>query len=114
MMKLNVQAFLLVAVSVLADPPTPPSAEQPDTLCTDKDVSCSSWAKDGECLGENSLHVSSVCPASCNICSPGCHDKSASCTSWAIAGECAKNPGYMLEACPLRCPRAAAKTAHLS
>mmetsp|Transcript_36919 Transcript_36919/g.80422 ORF Transcript_36919/g.80422 Transcript_36919/m.80422 type:complete len:653 (-) Transcript_36919:166-2124(-) len=32
-----------------------------------------------------------------------CADKNDGCADWAEHGECAKNPGYMLEACPLSC-----------
>lgn len=32
-----------------------------------------------------------------------CEDKHKSCAGWASLGECKKNPGYMVETCPLSC-----------
>ena len=32
-----------------------------------------------------------------------CKDTHANCHGWAEQNECSKNPGYMMDACPLSC-----------
>ena len=34
---------------------------------------------------------------------PSCEDNNRHCALWAYQGECNKNPGYMLENCPVAC-----------
>ena len=65
-------------------------------FCNDKDNSCSAWARDGECEGDNSEHVKTICPHSCGVCSLMCSDRDESCASWAKQGECTANPGDAL------------------
>lgn len=49
--------------------------------CADKDDSCPSWAKLGECT-KNRASMLSLCPTSCGICSPVCKDISPDCKNW--------------------------------
>ena len=72
-------------------------------FCNDKDVSCASWSRDGECDGDNAEHVKSICPHSCGVCSLMCGDRDESCAAWAKQGECKENPGHMMKECPTSC-----------
>lgn len=81
--------------------------------CNDKDISCSVWAKDGECTGDNGDHVKTVCPHSCATCTLVCGDLDESCGTWAKEGECASSPEYMHKNCPTSCGFCSPKCADL-
>jgi hypothetical protein len=79
--------------------------------CNDKDPSCATWARDGECDGDNGGHVKSICPHSCSVCPVICADRDDSCSAWAKQGECKSSPDYMLKECPTSCGICAPKCA---
>ena len=80
-------------------------------FCNDKDASCATWAREGECEGDNSDHVKTICPHSCSVCSLICVDRDDSCSSWAKQGECKSSPDFMLKECPTSCGLCAPKCA---
>jgi hypothetical protein len=72
-------------------------------FCNDKSTSCVFWAANGECSGENSEHLATLCPHSCGTCDILCKDTDVSCPNWAKNGDCKSNAGFMLKACPTSC-----------
>ena len=72
-------------------------------ICNDVIPDCATWARNGECTGENAAHVTLTCPLSCGICTHSCNDTDASCPQWAKDGECESNPNSMLRICPTSC-----------
>ena len=83
-------------------------------FCNDKDVSCGSWARDGECEGDNNEHVKNICPHSCGVCSIICSDRHESCADWAKQGECKSAPDYMMKECSTSCGLCSPKCIDLS
>lgn len=59
--------------------------------CEDTDVSCSAWAKNGDCT-TNAGFMLKACPTSCGLCTPACKDVHEDCAGWTSAGACAENP----------------------
>ena len=82
-------------------------------FCNDKEPSCSTWARDGECNGDNGKHVKSVCPHSCGVCSLVCADREESCSEWAKQGQCKSNADYMHRECPTSCGLCAPRCADI-
>lgn len=79
------------------------ASQRTTSLCSDRSSSCSAWAMDGHCDGENAIVVRNTCPASCRICEPGCRDAEPNCASWQRQGQCEENPDHMLKHCPQSC-----------
>lgn len=84
-----------------------------NTIIIDKNPSCSTWAKNGECE-KNPKYMLPNCMKSCQeqikkkqnspkSSEDKLEDKNKNCQSWASSGECTKNPGYMLPNCAKSC-----------
>jgi hypothetical protein len=74
--------------------------------CEDTDVSCSNWAKNGDC-STNAGFMLKACPTSCGLCTPTCKDMEDDCESWRDSGACSDNPEYMHKYCESSAPRVA-------
>jgi len=68
--------------------------------CNDKDLSCPSWAKQGEC---SKAHVKELCPHSCSVCDHNCRDSDEQCPQWGDGGECETAVDFMFKSCPATC-----------
>ena len=72
-------------------------------FCNDNDVSCASWAKNGECEGKNKDFMKTTCPHSCGTCHHLCRDIEEGCRAWADGGQCEENKPFMYRVCPASC-----------
>lgn len=66
--------------------------------CNDTDVSCGSWAKEGECE-TNPDAMLRLCPTSCGLCTPECKDLKEECPGWGASGECNESGPAGLQSC---------------
>lgn len=83
-----------------------------EAACIDESVTCTEWAKSGECE-RNAGYMKTACPVACGVCvaPPGaptikkgsCKDQNVRCATWAAIGECDTNPGFMKTSCPVTC-----------
>jgi hypothetical protein len=72
-------------------------------FCHDVNDNCHSWAKAGECNGNNAEYMRSACPLACGACHHLCRDVEEACIDWAADGQCTSNPTYMYKNCPSSC-----------
>ena len=56
-------------------------------MCSDRDDSCASWAKEGECT-KSPGYMLKECPTSCGLCTPKCADVHVDCNHWGKEGQC--------------------------
>ncbi|XP_057301129.1 uncharacterized protein LOC130635707 [Hydractinia symbiolongicarpus] len=73
--------------------------------CYDRNIYCTSWARQGYCRS-SWAYMKSNCCKSCNggaQAAGTCRDQSSYCPFWASRGECNRNPRYMKVSCKKSC-----------
>ncbi|KAK6738371.1 hypothetical protein RB195_020468 [Necator americanus] len=81
----------------------------PDESCFNQNPCCATWAVNGGCQ-KDSVRMSLVCPASCQLCTPkayaltdDCTDRHHLCSIYKAAGKCASNDKFTAENCRHTC-----------
>jgi len=80
-------------------------AEVNSRACSDLNVKCPKWSKEGFCTsGRYSDYMSKNCKKSCDLCGV-CKDDNTNCARWARRGYCTSSSfkDYMERTCPMSC-----------